>query len=69
MKICQPALYDYHDLEFISKLVTKRLAENINDKLIIKEVKNKVGSTYMEYTMKQIEVQKCSSNQFLKASS
>lgn len=67
MKICQPALYDYHDLEFISKLVTKRLAENINDKLIIKEVKNKVGSTYMEYTMKQIEVQKCSSNQFLKA--
>ena len=69
MKICQPALYDYHDLEFISKLVTKRLAENINDKLIIKEVKNKVGSTYMEYTMKQIEVQKCSSNQSSKASS
>jgi len=69
MKICQPALYDYHDLEFISKLVTKRLAENINDKLIIKEVKNKVGSTYMEYTMKQIEAQKCSNNQFLKASS
>lgn len=69
MKICQPALYDYHDLEFISKLVAKRLAENINDKLIIKEVKNKVGSTYMEYTMKQIEVQKCSSNRFLKASS
>ena len=69
MKICQPALYDYHDLEFISKLVSKRLADNINDKLIIKEVKNKVGSTYMEYTMKQIEVQKCSSNQFSKASS
>ena len=69
MKICQPALYDYHDLEFISKLVAKRLAENINDKLIIKEVKNKVGSTYMEYTMKQIEVQKCSSNQSSKASS
>ena len=69
MKICQPALYDYHDLEFISKLVSKRLADNIDDKSIIKEVKNKVGSTYMEYTMKQIEVQKCSNNQFLKASS
>tara|TARA_R110002072_G_scaffold90341_3_gene202073 strand:- start:1360 stop:1569 length:210 start_codon:yes stop_codon:yes gene_type:complete len=69
MKICQPALYDYHDLEFISKLVAKRLADNIDDKLIIKEVKNKVGSTYVKYTMKQIEVQKCSSNQFLKASS
>jgi len=69
MKICQPALYDYHDLEFISKLVAKRLVDNIDDKLIIKEVKNKVGSTYMEYTMKQIEVQKCSSNRFLKASS
>lgn len=69
MKICQPALKDYHDLEFISKLVSKRLADNIDDKSIIKEVKNKVGSTYMEYTMKQIEVQKCSNNQFLKASS
>ena len=68
MKICQPALYDYHDLEFISKLVSKRLADNIDDKLIIEEVKNKVGSTYMKYTMKQIEVQKCSSNQFSKAS-
>jgi len=69
MKICQPALYDYHHLEFISNLVTKRLADNIDDKLIIKEVKNKVGSTYMEYIMKQIEVQKCSNNRFLKASS
>jgi hypothetical protein len=69
MKICQPALYDYHDLEFISKLVSKRLADNIDDKSIIEEVKNKVGSTYMEYVMKQIEVQKCSNNQFLKASS
>jgi hypothetical protein len=69
MKICQPALYDYHDLEFISKLVAKRLADNIDDRSIIEEVKNKVGSTYMEYIMKQIEVQKCSNNRFLKASS
>ena len=69
MKICQPALYNYHDLEFVSNLVTKRQADNIDDKSIIKEVKNRVGSTYMEYTMKQIEVQKCSNNRFLKASS
>jgi len=69
MKICQPALYDYHDLEFISKLVSKRLADNIDDKLIIEEVKNKVGSTYMEYTMKQIEAQKCLNTQSLKPSS
>jgi hypothetical protein len=69
MKICQPALYDYHHLEFISNLVTKRLADNIDDKLIIEEVKNEVGSTYVEYTMKQIEVHRCSNNQSLKASS
>jgi hypothetical protein len=49
--------------------VAKRLADNIDDRSIIEEVKNKVGSTYMEYIMKQIEVQKCSNNQFLKASS